>query len=42
MTGIAVLLGGLAVLLLWGGITGKNPFDEFKATILGTKPLPKQ
>jgi hypothetical protein len=40
MTGIAVLLGGLAVMLIWGGITGKNPFDEFKAVLVGTKKLP--
>lgn len=40
MTGIAVLLGGLAAMLLWAGITGKDPWKEFTATILGTKKLP--
>ncbi len=39
MTGIAILLGGLAVMLLWGGITGKNPLDEFRAVILGQKKV---
>lgn len=39
MTAIAILIGGLAVMLLWGGITGKNPLDEFKATLLGTKKV---
>jgi len=39
MTGLAILIGGLAAMLLWGGITGKNPFDEFKKTILGTKKV---
>ncbi len=40
MTGVAVLLGGIAVMLLWAGITGGNPWKEFTATILGSKKLP--
>lgn len=39
MTGLGVIVGGIGVLLLWGGITGKNPYDEFKATLLGTKKV---
>lgn len=39
MTAIAILIGGIAVMLLWAGITGNNPVDEFRATILGTKKV---
>ena len=40
MTALAILIGGLGVMLLWSGITGKSWLDEFKATLLGTKKLP--
>lgn len=39
MTGIAILLGGLAIILIYGGISGQNPYKEFTATLLGTKKV---
>lgn len=39
MTGIAILLGGLAVMLLWAGITGKSAIDQFQAVITGKKSI---